>query len=370
MLEITNLRDGAVLNRHDGRETAEYLEITVRGLTSPQSEVTVNGQPAEKFDREFQATIRLTDRINRITAAAGDAYGERTQTITVVWDKGSFKRYNFFIDDCIFFLRNVAVNRLPSLFDDLFIGRLREIHRKYGACFTLNLFYHDDHHDFALPEFPDTYKAEFQANADWLKLSFHAKSEFPDRPYQSADAATLAADFDLVYGEVCRFAGAECFIAPMVVHWAMTNPENFPVLSERGVRCLAGGYLNAISHIGESHRVAVTDIGFHYEQDVARYICGRHLYYDRRWNMFLLDDLVICNYTPQEEIRAAFSGLKPEQDAVNIITHEQYCYPDYFNYIPDHLDRIELACRLAHEAGFRPVFFNRGLLGNPAWEQA
>ena len=368
MLEIVNIRDGAVLDRHDGRETADALEVVVKGLASPQATVTVNGIPADRDDRNFSAKIRLTRKINRITAASVDAYGERTQTITVIWDKGSFRRYNFFIDDCIFFLRNVAVNRLPSLFDDHFLRRLREIHGKYGSRFTLNLFFHDDHHDFSLTEFPGRYRREFQENSDWLKLSFHAKSEFPDRPYQSADAATLAADFDEVRREVCRFAGPECFIAPMVIHWAMTNPENFPVLSERGVRCLAGGFLNAISHIGESHSVAVTDIGFHYEQDVARYICDKHLYYDRRWNMFLLDDLVTCNYATQEDIRAAFAKLKPEQDTVNIITHEQYCYPDYFNYIPDHLDRIELACRLADEAGYKPVFFNDGLLGNPAWE--
>ena len=369
MLEIVNIRDGAVLDRHDGKETADALEIVVEGLASPQATVTVNGIPAARDDRNFSAKIRLTERINRITAASSDAYGERTQTITVLWDKGSFRRYNFFIDDCIFFLRNAAVNDLPSLFDDLFLRRLREIHDKYGSCFSLNLFFHDDHHDFSLTEFPERYRQEFQENSDWLKLSFHAKSEFPDRPYQSADAATLAADFDEVYREVCRFAGPECFIAPMVIHWAMTNPENFPVLTERGTRCLAGGFIDSISHTGESHRVTVTDIGFHYEQDVARYISSRHRYYDKRYDLILVDDLVICNYDDIDAIRKAFARLAAEdRDTCNIITHEQYCYPDYFNFIPNHLDRIEEACRLAAEAGYRPTFFNRGLLGNPAWE--
>ncbi|MBQ8310565.1 MAG: hypothetical protein IJX80_06105 [Clostridia bacterium] len=31
----------------------------------------------------------------------------------------------------------------------------------------------------------DKFKEEFHANADWLKLSFHAKSEFPPKPYQA-----------------------------------------------------------------------------------------------------------------------------------------------------------------------------------------
>ena len=370
MLEIVNIRDGAVLDRHDGRETADALEVVVKGLASPQATVTVNGIPADRDDRNFSAKIRLTRKINRITAASVDAYGERTQTITVIWDKGSFRRYNFFIDDCIFFLRNVAVNRLPSLFDDHFLRRLREIHGKYGSRFTLNLFFHDDHHDFSLTEFPGRYRREFQENSDWLKLSFHAKSEFPDRPYQSADAATLAADFDEVRREVCRFAGPECFIAPMVIHWAMTNPENFPVLTQRGTRCLAGCFINSVSHIGESHRVAVTDIGFHYEQDVARYISSRHRYYDKRYDLLLVDDPVICNFDDIAKIRQVFLTLVAEdRDTCNIITHEQYSYPDYSNFIPDHLDRIEEVCKLAHEAGYKPVFFNYGLLGNPAWAE-
>ena len=44
MLEITNLRDGAVLDRNFGTETADYLEIKVQGIADPQAEVKVNGE--------------------------------------------------------------------------------------------------------------------------------------------------------------------------------------------------------------------------------------------------------------------------------------------------------------------------------------
>lgn len=200
-------------------------------------------------------------------------------------------------------------------------------------------------------------------------MSFHARSEFPDRPYQSADAKTLAVDFDAVYHEVCRFAGKECFIAPMVIHWAMTNPENFPVLTARGTKCLAACYLDTISHIGESHTVKVTDIGFHYEQDVAQYITQAHLWYDRRYDLFLLDDLLICNFTDIDQIHAAIEKLKQNpRDTVNVITHEQYSYPDYFNYIPNHLDRVEEVCRLLNEYEYQPSWFSHGILGNCAWD--
>lgn len=368
MFEITNLRDGAVLDHTFGIETIDGLEIVINGIAPAQANVTVNGIPAIRHDRNFTSRVKLTGKINQITAEADDFYGKRTITLTVVWDKGSFKRYNFFFDDCIFFLRWIALNRPQSVFEEMFLKRLKDIHEKYNSKFMLNLFYHDDHHDFALSGVPDCYKAEFQANSDWLKFSFHAYSEFPDRPYQHADAQKLASDFDLVRSEVCRFAGEKCFIAPMVIHWAMTNPDNFAVLQERGTKCLAGGFLGSVAYIGEKHTTRVTDIGYHYEQDTAHYLKDRHIFYDRFHDILLLDNLLCCNLNDMTCIENSFAALQTApRDTLSLMSHEQYCYSDYFNYIPDHLDRVERSCQLATEAGYKPVWFPEGILGNTAW---
>ena len=370
MLEITNLRDGAVLNRNFGIETDDYLEIKVEGIADCQADVRVNGKRACRHDRNFSAAVRLTERINEITVTADSYYGRKSLTLTVVWDKKSYKRYNFFFDDCVFFLHSLAVNHPASMFDELFLGRLKKIHDKYGTFFTLNIFYHDDHHDFSICDMPEDYKAEFQANCDWLKLSFHAKSEFPDRPYQHADKAKLAADFDEVYNEICRFAGKECFIAPTVIHWAMTNPENFSVLKERGTNALAGGFIGLATYIGETHSIQVTDIGYHYEKEVAKYVCDSHVFYDRYHDIFLFGGVSTCNLDEIEVLEKKFAELAENPyDAINLASHEQYSYPDYFNYLPDHLDRIETACRLATEAGYKPAWFVNGILGNNEWDK-
>jgi len=369
MLEITNLRDGAVLNHHHGCETENALTINVCGVADVQAEVRVNGIAAERCDRNFSAEIKLTEKINRITVESDDYFGMESKTITVVWDKKSFPRYNFFFDDCVFFLRSIALERPKSIFDEMFLNRLKKIHDKYGTKFTLNLFFHDDHHDFSISEMPDDYKEEFRSNSDWLKLSFHARSEFPDRPYQHADAQKLAADFDEIRKEVCRFAGEESFIAPVVFHWAMTNPENFHALKERGTNCLVGGFLGTIARIGEKHSFSVTDIGFHYEKDVAIYIKHKHSFYDRFHDLFLMDSVTCCNYDDIDVLRKKFAELSSDREAISLMTHEQYSYPDYFNHIPNHLDRVEEACRLATEAGFRPVWFVNGVFGNTVWEE-
>jgi hypothetical protein len=51
------------------------------------------------------------------------------------------------------------------------------------------------------------------------------------------------------------------------------------------------------------------------------------------------------------------------------VTHEQYSFPYYFNYLPDHFERIGTACRTLSETGYRPVFFPEGMFGNNAWEE-
>ena len=368
MLEITNLRDGAVLDRNFGKETEAGLEVEVQGIASSQAFVSINGKPAEKCDRNFSGKVLLDKKLNKITVEADDAFGVRSQTITLAYDKNSYRRYNFFIDDCSFFLMHLAKERPKSLFDEMFLGGLKAIHDECGAKFTLNLFHHDDHHDFCIADMPDCYKGEFADNADWLKMSFHAKSEFPDRPYQSADAATLAADYDLVHGEILRFAGENSFMRPLVIHWAMTNPENFQVLKDRGVNLLTGGYIGCISHIGETHEWKVTDIGYHYEKDISEYIDKMHLFYDRRFDMFLMNNLLCCNYDDIPVIKGRFDALKKSpRDTISLMTHEQYTYPDYFNYIPNHLQRIGYACRCAKEAGYKPVYFAEGMFGNNAW---
>lgn len=370
MLEITNLRDGAVLDNTHGTESASGLEITVQGIASSQSQVYINGQLAQRCDRNFSGRVVLKEKVNRITVTASDYYGERTLTVTVLWDKNSFKRYNFFFDDCSFFLRWIALNKPQSIFEEMFLNRLKKIHDQYGSKFTLNLFYHDDHHDFSLADFPADYRAEFQSASDWLRMSFHAYSEFPDRPYQNASAEKLAADFDLLYNEICRFAGPESFVPPLVIHWAMTNPDNFKVLKARGVRCLTGGWLGAQTQLNESHAIAVTDIGFHYEKDVAKYISDQKVFYDRFHDLILHSNLTCCNLDEIPVIEQNFAALAQQpRNTINLMSHEQYCYEDYFNYLPDHLDRVETACRLAAEQGYQPVWFAEGLLGNMAWEK-
>jgi len=134
----------------------------------------------------------------------------------------------------------------------------------------------------------------------------------------------------------------------------------------------AGGFVASRTYVGEIvPKTTVCDIGYFYEQDVGHYMAYAGEFYDRDVDMFLSRGHLCCNLDSNEEItkkiqKAATSPSKSE--TLGMATHEQYSFKHYFNYIPDHFERIETACRVAKESGYKPVFFADGLLGNTAWE--
>ena len=145
MLEITSHRNGEILNARHGKESASELLIQLRGIASVQSKVTVNGFETIRHDREFSAEIPLTEKINRVTGHAKDKYGERTQTIVLVWDKASYKRYAVRIDDNSFVFTDLAKNKYNSIFDHFYLDGLKKLHEKYGSKFILKCFYENAH---------------------------------------------------------------------------------------------------------------------------------------------------------------------------------------------------------------------------------
>ena len=88
------------------------------------------------------------------------------------------KGASLFIDDAIWFLRDLARQRPKSLFDNAFLKPLKEAHDRFGLKLQINLFYRTDFFygmdEFTLAEVPADYKAEWQASKDWLKLGFHS----------------------------------------------------------------------------------------------------------------------------------------------------------------------------------------------------
>ncbi|NUQ64782.1 MAG: hypothetical protein HUU20_20155 [Pirellulales bacterium] len=349
---------GAVLNHRHGRQNKDGLQIQVSGEAPLRDRVTVNGVEAARAGAKFSADLVLKERQTDIVAVSEGAFGRHEHRIRVVWDSNSRPRYRFSIDDNSFFLRDVAQKNYPSLFDCFYLKMLRDLHQKYGAKFVLNIYYTTGD-DFDLPQFPDRYKGEWRDHANWLKLAFHAYANEPDRPYQYAPASKLIADLDKVAAEIIRFAGEETLSPPTVIHWGMVQPTSLKPLYDRGVRVLSGFF---------EPRNGVFDVHYFVDDDRSEYLMRHDALMDFASGIVLSKIDLVCNNTPVEQIPAKLEPLAGDPNRAEIMdlfTHEQYFWPFYRVYLPDHPQRLDTAIRWVTDRGYEPVFYHEGFLGIP-----
>ena len=374
MVRIREPFHGAVLNHRHGTQSAGALAVHVRGEAPPGHRVAVNGIEARRAADAFDAVVEIRDREADITARAEGVTGTSSHTVRVVWDRHSRPRYRFSIDDNSFFARDVAASRPGSLFDCFYLGILRDLHGEYGAKFVLNLFFTTPEHDFDLSRFPEDYKSEWRDNADWLKLSFHARCEFPNRPYQYAASQQLAEDFDTVANEIMRFAGEEAWSTPTVIHWGMLPRRSLPVLTERGVKVLSGmfGPAEGSSYTsdGEEGTALANGVGYdvNYLLDETRseYLSHHDALMDFGSGIVFSRGDIVCNNVAPNRVVSVLSPLAHDPnnaEIMDLFTHEQYFWPFYHNHRPDHKERCETAIRFCTENGYEPVFFHEGFLG-------
>ncbi len=94
----------------------------------------------------------------------------------------------------------------------------------------------------------------------------------------------------------------------------------------------------------------------------------KRLFYDVDHDLFLSRTFFCCSIDTQEEIEAKIRDADAQDggsETIEAVTHEQYSFPYYRNYLPDHFERIATACQILSELGYQPVYFSEGLLGNP-----
>lgn len=358
-IRITEPFHGTVLNHRHGVQTDDGLKIQVSGEAPLRDLVMVNGAPAQRAGAGFTSQITLREKETEIVAVSQGSFGRAEHCIRVVWDKHSQPRYRFSIDDNSFFLRDIARQKYDSLFDCFYLKGLRDLHSKYGTRFVLNIYYTTED-GFELPQFPDRYKGQWKDNADWLRLAFHAYANKPDRPYQYAAPAQLIADLDKVAEQIRRFAGEQTYSPPTVIHWGMVQPAALKPLYERGVRVLSGYF---------SRSSTGWDVNYLFDDDRSEYLSRHDALMDFESGIVFSRVDIVCNNTPVERIAPTLDqcAKDPNQaEIMDLFTHEQYFWPFYSNYVPDHFQRLDAAIRWITEHGYKPVFFHEGFLGGQA----
>lgn len=383
-LEIDYPIHGTILHKHNGRKVSNGLEIDVIGSSSSSEPVYVNGLITNRDKEKFTTKIVLDEKENTITATSS----KDMDTVRVILDDDESLRYSFSIDDNIFFLDDIYKKGYDSIFNNFYLNGLRNLHQKYGTKFTLNLFYKvDDRYagtfgPFSLKQFPETYKGEWENNSDWLRLAFHAFSEFPNRPYQKASTDKIENDFSLLKKEIKRFAG-EAYIPTSITHWAMLPQETFPKLSDLGSKVLCGYFVPNRNKVTEDD--LTYDVNYCFDDKTSKFLLENKAVKDFRSTLVFCSLDLLFNATELNDIQPKLESIlsnPKKKGVITLSTHEQYFWPQYkapsswfdddssgamkkspgmmieYKNIPDHFERLDIGIKTVTEHGYKPVFLH------------
>lgn len=354
-VKITHPREGDILNRHDGEETGNGLSIVVRGTGPRDARVRVNGVEASLEGNVFRCDALLTERSGTIVAETEDARDE----VCVLWNQRSRKRFRFSVDDTICLLKDLGTEpeRYASLFDHWYLAFWREMHAEFGAKIHMNLYYQTD--GFDLTQMPEKWKEEWQANASWLHLSFHALQDKPDRIYRNARYTQIAHDYDLVCGHIRRFAGNEVISTTTTTHWAEIPKDAIIALRDRGIEQLIALF-DVQGYEGEC------TTGYYLDRAQCAYCDTRGAWHDRETGLTFIRCTSVVNTLEVGEIvptLEARCGTPHTNEMVELLIHEQYFRGELSYFQPTAMDKVRSALRWATETGHEPVFWSDGFLG-------
>jgi hypothetical protein len=230
------------------------------------------------------------------------------------------------------------------------------MHEEFGAKVHINIYYQTE--GFDLAEMPDKWKEEWQANASWLHLTFHALADSPSRPYRNASYVQMAHDFDLVTGHIRRFAGSEVLSSTTTIHWAAATKEACRALRDRGIERL-------IAIFGPDPQRAHA---YYLDDDITRHGFEREAWYDAQTDLIFIHCDVVLNSYPLDQIipQIEHQAADPHTgELLELLIHEQYFREDDpVHYQPDVCQKVETALRWATDHGYEPVFWGDGFLGN------
>ena len=348
-VEIIKPIDGAILNRHEGKQNSSGLEIEVRGIAPWKSKVIINDVEADvvrdgcwSYDR-FSCNLVLKEKENKIVARAESGGRVSTDAITVLWDKKSTKRYRLSTDDNILFLRDLTVNasKYRSIFDNEYLGFWRQMHETYGTKVQFNIYYQTDvitygTADFNLSMMPDKYRPEWQENSDWMRLTFHALQDHPPNPYIKASYQEMYHDFWLVTKEIERFAGKELLSPFTTIHWGEVTLEGCRALRDSSIIGLVGYFIQD-SDLGKPI------VSYYLDEEKTRYLDGHDYWKDTKMDiLFIKHDLVINAVEPHDIPRCLDSvASNPyKSELMEVMIHEAYFYPQLINYESDVKERV------------------------------
>lgn len=353
--------DGDFLNKYDGKWQKGALWVFV----GVNKYAKINGIETIYSEEKgcYIANIPLYGYRNAVVASNEN---EEVKITLFALKDNLVKRFRISSDDNILFLKELTEGDYKSIFEHPYLAVYKKAHDLFGAKVHLNLFYAFDETAqrafsknrgyFDLSMMTDRYKDEFIENSDWLKLAFHAKSEFPDRPYKFASETKIREDYLSICREICRFAGRECIPNSTTVHWGEANREVVRALRSMGLRSLTGYF--------EKDSSGEPLVSYYADMKTVEHVGKRDFWMDTKEDMIFGRIDRVLNIGTLNEVLEAVDKISDDAHRggfVSIMIHEQYFYEDYCRYLPDFEKRVLDSCRILNEKGYKASFISEAL---------
>jgi hypothetical protein len=345
--------DGDCLNKYDGVEAGKKLTFTAKVAAPSGHSIEICGIKAAEQNGIYEASVEICNRESTLSAI-DKTTGEECK-IKVLKLPYAVGGYRLSSDDNLLFLWDINENKnnYKSIFENPYLAVYKKAHDLYGAKVHVNLFYElDDEANtyftprrqyFNLSMMTDKFKDEFIANSDWLKFTFHSRSEKPNAPYRNASAEVVAEDCKKIHEQIIRFAGKEVISDCTTVHFGATTRDGAIALRKLGYKAMTGYF------------EPPTRVSYYAPEELVKHIFDRDFWYDTETDiLFGRIDHVLNTQTNEknlEDLRETISS--PTRGGfISVMIHEQYFYPDYSQHLPDFEARVFDACKLISEAGY------------------
>lgn len=353
--QIISPFDGDMLTGADGVLKGDCLLVKVNLSASPESDIKINGRKVIPEGNFFTSEVILKDYDNSIEVV--DRSSGYKETIRVYWLKNIEGKYRFSLDDNILFLKDINNNsdKYLSIFDNPYLGFLKQVHDQFGTKIHLNIYYRTE--GFNLAQMTDKYKQEWMENAGWLRLSFHALQNDPDRPYINAGYDQVKHDCEMVKEQIRRFAGEEAMGPVTTLHWGAATIDGCRALRDSGYTALAGYF---VVEEGEE------PVSYYLDDEKKLNLNKRIAWRDNLEGIIFSRINIVINNHELDRIVPYLDSIRknPHKSAyMDVMIHEQYFYPDYKDYQPDFREKVLTTIRWVTDNGYQPAFLSECLFG-------
>ena len=253
------------------------------------------------------------------------------------------KSFIFTVDDNIRVFKEICERGYGSIFEHPYLAMYKRLHEKFGVRVQLNLFFECE--GFCLRDMTDKYKSEWEANADWLKMSFHSWLENV-RPYEESGFGEVFLDCFDVNGEIRRFAGENSLAKTTTIHYCALTDNGIDAIKSNGYKGLLGLYAS-----GDTPRVSYQNS----IDEAEKLVCGELV--ESGGITYGAIDIVLNLFTKEENLKKLNSLLG--RNFIKIMIHEQYFYEDYKRYIPDFEEILGSSFELLTNNGYKSEFLEK-----------